>query len=365
MVKDLYKILGVDKKASAEDIKKAYRKMAHQHHPDKKGGNEAKFKEVNEAYQVLSDPQKRQQYDQFGSADFNSGQGFGGFGSGQGFSGFGGFGGGQGGFNANINVEDIFDMFGDVFGGGASRGSSRERGSDIQVEVNITFKESVRGVKKRLAFESNISCDDCRGSGGAKDSKIIKCDDCGGSGRVKKVSQSFFGQIARTETCQKCEGRGEYFDKQCKKCHGIGIVKGERSFDISIPGGINDGETLLVRGGGAVAGRGGTNGDLYVVVRADHDSRFEREGDNLVFTASVPLSIAILGGDIIVPTLDGDKKISIKAGTQSGETSVLSGYGVHGRRKGDQIVTFDVRIPRNLSKSARKIIEDIKDDIDE
>lgn len=362
MSKDYYKILGVDKSASAEDIKKAYRKMAHKYHPDKKGGDEAKFKELNEAYQVLSDDSKRAQYDRFGS-DFSSG----GSGGGSGFSGFGGFGGfgGDGGFQGNINVEDIFDMFGDVFGGSGSAKSSRqERGHDIQINIKISFKDSIRGFKKRVSFDSQVQCSECGGSGGAKGSKPVKCSECGGSGRIRKISNSFFGQIARTEICGKCEGEGEYFDKLCHLCTGNGLIRGEKSFDVSIPAGIKDGETLLIRGGGSAGPRKSNSGDLYLVVSVEDDKRFERDGNNIIFTAPVPLSVAILGGDIIVPTLDGDKTIHVKAGTQPGEIEVLKGMGVSGPRSGDQIVTFDIKIPKKISKNIKNIIESIKDEID-
>lgn len=362
MSKDYYKILDVDKSASSEDIKKAYRKMAHKYHPDKKGGDEAKFKELNEAYQVLSDDQKRAQYDRFGSADFNSGAGFGGAqGFGGGFGGFGDFGGG---FQGNINVEDIFDMFGDVFGGSSGRQSQRKKGQDIKIELDISFRDSIRGAKKKINFKTSVACNECDGTGGAKGSKKNKCDECGGVGRIKKVSNSFFGQIARTEICTKCEGEGEYFDKKCHKCAGSGLQNGERSFEINIPGGIKDGETLLVRGGGAVAAKNGVNGDLYVQMSVEEDSRFERDGNNIIYTLRLPLSLAILGGEVTVPTLDGDKKISIKEGTQPGEIMVLKGLGVSGRQAGDQIITFDVKIPNKLDKKSKSVIEGIKNVLD-
>ena len=360
MSKDYYKVLGVDKKASAEELKKAYRKLAHQYHPDKKGGDEAKFKEVNEAYQVLSDPQKRQQYDQFGSSYSGASGGQGGFG-------FGGFDfnqSGFGGFQQNVNIEDIFDMFGDVFDSSQSRGSRQGRGDDVELRFGISFHDSVRGTKTRVSYDGIRVCDDCGGTGGERGSKKISCNECGGSGKIKKTSASFFGNISRVEVCPKCRGAGDYYEKSCYACSGSGVRRGERAFDISIPAGIHDGEALVIRGGGSAGTFGGAPGDLYIRIEVKSDPRFEREGDHIIYYASAPLSVALLGGKLRVPTVDGEREIEVKQGAQPGDAVILKGFGVHGSRKGDQIVKIDISIPKKLSKEAKKQIEQLKHELD-
>jgi molecular chaperone DnaJ len=357
MSSDYYKFLEVPKNASQDDIKKAYRKLAHQHHPDKQGGNEAKFKELNEAYQVLSDTKKRAQYDQFGSVPPG---GFGG--GGQGFDGFDfsqyGFGG------QDFNVEDIFDLFGGAFGG-QRRSEPKEsgRGEDIQVNMRVSLHDVARGAKKTAELAKYISCSECGGSGAQKGSEVSNCSACGGNGQLKETTRSFFGNIVRTVTCKTCHGTGKVPKINCSNCKGEGRIHAKKTIEINIPAGINNGEAFVIRGEGQAGLRGMKAGDLYIEVSVEPDERFKRVSNNLVYELTIKVTDAILGADIMVPTLDGDKKLEIPAGTQSGDELRLKGLGIYGANKGDEIVKIKIKIPKKLSGKGKKLAEELAEEL--
>ncbi|MCR4314579.1 MAG: molecular chaperone DnaJ [Candidatus Uhrbacteria bacterium] len=347
MAKDYYKTLNLDKGASQDDIKKAFRKLAHQYHPDKAGGDEAKFKEANEAYQVLSDEKKRAQYDQFGSAAFD---GSGGFGGGQGFGGFD--------FSGGAGFEDLGDIFGDLFNGG--RGRTRERrGSDIQVDMELTFKESIFGVDKKIEFTKATTCDRCAGTGGEPGAGMETCKDCDGNGVQIGVQRTMFGNIQTKQTCATCEGTGEMPKKICSTCHGQGVERKKHALTVSIPSGVENGATLRVRGQGEAIKTGRT-GDLFVRLHVPTDRHFERQGTTLISEARIGFTQAALGDTIEVQTVDGKGDLKIPAGTQAGAQFRLRGKGVpQGRGRGDQIVVVNVETPTKLSREQKKLLEEL------
>jgi molecular chaperone DnaJ len=358
MAKDYYGILGVAKNASEDEIKKAYRKLAHKHHPDKSGGDEAKFKEASEAYRVLSDKQKRAQYDQFGQAfDGNAGGGFGGddFASKAGQSGFD--------FNFGGGFEDIFS---DMFGSGG-RGGSRSRaqsGSDMQVEVEITFEEMVKGANKEVRFQKLSHCDTCRGSGGEPGSSEDTCATCRGKGQVQRTVKSFLGVFSQTEVCATCRGKGRTFAKKCHVCHGNGRMRVAQTVAVDIPAGIVSGQAIALAGQGEAGEGGGPNGDLYVVVRVAPHRFFERKGDDIHSTVEIRFSQAALGDKILVETLDGDVTMKVASGTQSGEVFRIRDKGVprvQAWGRGDHLVKVIVKIPEKLSREQKKLIEALRD----
>ncbi|MFH1193521.1 MAG: molecular chaperone DnaJ [bacterium] len=351
MSKDYYKILGISKGASPEDVKRSFRELAHKYHPDKAGGNAEKFKEINEAYQVLGNADKRKQYDQFGTAFDNAGAGFGGFNGGQ--NPFGGF--GQGG----INMEDLGDIFGDFFGmgGGGRRGRSRAgaKGADVEMNLTLSFKESILGAEKTVELYKNSKCEVCHGTGAEPDSKINTCAECKGSGQIKRTQNTVFGNFQTAATCPRCGGEGKIPEKYCKDCNGTGIRKKSAALKINIPAGINDGEILRVTGAGE-ATRGGAAGDLYIRISVKKDKDFVREGDNIILRAPLDFKTAALGGYKNVETLDGEMKIKIPEGTESGQMFRLRGKGVLGR--GDMLVEVYISVPKKLSKKQKKILEE-------
>ncbi len=359
MAKDYYKILGVEKNASETDIKKAFSKLAHKYHPDKAGGDEAKFKEANEAYQVLKDKEKRQKYDQFGSADF--GNGFGGGGAGgfnwQDFSsqGFGGFNNG-----ADFDFGDIGDIFGDFFG--ASRRGSRkpQRGRDIQTEINISFEESVFGVEKHLRLNKKIICDKCAGVGGTNQTT---CKKCNGSGRVTVQQQTFFGNFASVASCPDCDGTGSTFKDTCTKCNGAGHVNGSEEIKVKIPAGISDGQTIRLSGKGESGSKGSGSGDLYIIIKVTKSSKFERIGDDIHSTVKLKYSQLIKGDKILVDTINGEVKLKIPEFTPSGKVFILNDKGVtklNSRGRGDHHVKVILDIPKYLDKEQKKLIEELE-----
>jgi len=351
MAKDYYKILGLSKSASADEVKRAFRELAHKHHPDK-GGDAEKFKELNEAYQVLGNPEKRKQYDQYGTTFDNMGAG----GGGNPFSGFGGFGGGGQGFN--INMDDLGDIMGDFFGMGGSRRGTRAktkaRGADIEMNLNLNFKESIFGGEKILELYKNAKCEVCNGTGAEPGAKIKTCDQCGGSGKTTRTQSTVFGTFQTSGICPRCAGEGSSPDKFCKQCNGTGIRKKSVTLKVNIPAGIEDGAILRVSGGGEGA-RGGY-GDLYLHISVANDKKFTREGDNLATRAPLDFKTAALGGHINVETLDGEMRIKIPEGTESGQVFRLKGYGVAGR--GDLLVEVYITVPKKLSKKQRKALEE-------
>ncbi len=370
MSKDYYNILGVDKSASQDEIKKAFRKKAHQCHPDKKGGNEAKFKEINEAYQVLGNAKKRAQYDQFGSA-FEHAQAGGGF---SGFEGFRDFTGFANGFSAkggpasgwNINVDDLGDIFsniGDVFGFGAGRRSTRVmQGSDIQVMLTIEFNEAVFGAEKEISLRKTVKCDRCKGNCAEPGSKIETCKVCGGSGRVTRVQRTILGSMQVQMICENCVGEGKTYAQKCSKCSGTGVCQELVKLNVKIPAGIDNGETIRLVGQGEAGEKGAPAGDLYLKIRVNSDPRFKREGYNILSKAEISFTQAALGYKIDIITVDGPVKLKIPEGTQSGRVFRLHSKGVphlHGRGRGDQLVEVIVRTPAGLNRKQKQALKEM------
>lgn len=357
MAKDYYSILGVSKGASQEDIKKAYRKLAHTHHPDKKGGNEAAFKEINEAYTILGDPEKRRQYDQFGQAF----SGAGGNSSGQGFGGFDFSNFGSQGFNfGGTNMEDLFS---DLFTGGSSRSRSR-RGADIQVDVVISFEEMVRGVTRSVRLRKFARCDACHGSGGAPGSREDVCPECHGQGSVMKTVNTILGAFTQSAPCGRCHTSGRIFSEACQSCHGEGRMQKEVSRDITIPEGIEDGQALSLSGEGTAGEHGAPAGDLYVVVHVKAHPKFNRRGDDIVSDQVLRFDQFALGDKVPVETIEGEVMMKIPAGTQPGEVFRIRGKGIPklGRfGRGDHLVKTIIEIPRHLSSEMKHAVEALRE----
>lgn len=364
MAKDYYSILGVQKGASEDEIKKAFRRLAHEHHPDK-GGDQQKFKDVNEAYQVLGDKQKRATYDRFGSAAFEQG-------GGAGPGGFGGFGGGQGfgGFDfGNMDADgfgDLGDVLGQMFGfgfGGGGGKSRQARGKDVEIEANLLFREAVFGVEKPIKLYKHSTCSRCHGEGAESGTKIVTCSTCNGTGQVRQAQRTPFGTIQMSSVCSDCQGRGKKPEKACNLCRGIGIERREEKVSIAIPAGIADGETLKVTGQGEAAPYGGKAGDLYVRIRVQEDPQFEREGNTIVSHVSAPFTTMTLGGTIEVDTLDGKTTLKIPEGTPPGTVFTLRGKGVPYARsggRGDQLVRVQPEVPKKLSREQKQLLEELK-----
>jgi len=356
--KDYYKTLGVDKSASKEDIKKAFRKLAHEHHPDK-GGNQDKFKEVSEAYSILSDDNKRAQYDQFGSAGptggggFNQGGGFGDFGFD--FSGFQNQAGGQG-FEF-----DLGDIFGDIFGGGGGRSRAPKKGRDISVDLEISFKESVFGADKKILLTKNQKCDECAGSGAKKGVDMMTCNICNGQGTVREVKKSVFGAFASDKVCDNCAGTGQVPKEKCHVCHGAGIVKKQSEIEIKIPADINDGQTMRLTSAGEAI-KNGKSGDLYINIHVKNKTLFEKHGKDLVTELNIKLSDALLGSKHSLETLDGDIELKIPESVSYGEILRIRGKGVpiSDSKRGDLLVKINIKLPHRLSRQAKEVIEKLK-----
>lgn len=354
MSKDYYQILGIGKGASEDEIKKAFRVLAHKYHPDKEGGDEAKFKEINEAYQVLGDPKKKAQYDQFGRT-FDQGGG----------PGFGGFGGFQG-QNVNFDMGDLGEMFGDMFGFGGQRGGRRQaRGGDIEVNLTVTFFEAAFGVEKTVELYKPVACSACSGTGIPPGAKMHTCKTCGGQGRVRQVQRTILGAVEVAATCSDCRGSGNVPEKECKECHGEGVRREKKAMTIKIPAGIDHGETIRIQGGGEAGPRGAQSGDLYLHIRVQPDARFERDGFDVYSNLEIGFADAALGGEQDVDTLDGEMTIKIPAGIQSGEEIRLRGHGVtrlQASGRGDHFVRVKVKTPKHLSKKARQALEALRDE---
>lgn len=358
--RDYYEILGVGKSASADEIKKAFRRLAVKHHPDKEGGDEAKFKEINEAYEVLKDQSKRQRYDQFGHA------GVGGTGGGGGnpFEGFSGFGGAQG-QNINFDFGDLGlgDIFGSFFGGGRAGGSRQAtRGRDVETSVEITFEQAVFGTDADLKLELADTCEHCKGTTVEPGHDLKTCDTCGGSGQVTNVMRTVFGNIQQAAPCATCRGSGKIPEKICSVCHGKGTQRRKQTIGLKIPAGIDDGATIRLREHGEAIANG-PKGDLYVNLRVKPHKHFTREGDLILSEETVDMVDAALGTTIEVATVDGPIKMKIPAGTQSGTDFKLSGHGVpHLRResRGAHIVTIVVQTPTKLSKRQEALLKEFK-----
>ncbi len=351
--RDFYEVLGVKKGASEDELKKAYRKLAKENHPDLHPGDkecEARFKEINEAYEVLSDPDKRAKYDQFGHAAFDPSQGFGGGGGFGGFEGFGGFG-------------DIFsDIFGGGFGfggGGGRNPNAPRKGDNLRATVNIKFEEAAFGVKKDVFVSKIEQCHDCKGTGCAEGTTAEVCPDCKGTGTVMSTKRTPFGMVQSSEQCPKCRGRGKIIHSPCKTCRGIGSVRRQHKVSVSIPAGIDDGQTISLKGQGNAGLNGGPAGDLLITVLVQPHARFERDGASILLDQEISFSQAALGAEVEVPTLDGKVKLNIPEGTQSGTTFRLKGKGVPFLRnggRGDQFVTVNVAVPRSMTSTQKNAL---------
>lgn len=351
MSKDYYKTLGIEKNASKDDIKKAFHKMAHKYHPDKNGGDEAKFKEVNEAYQTLSDDQKRAQYDQFGS----DGPQMGGFGGQQGFGGFD-----FSNFQQGGGFEfDLGDMFGDMFGGGRQR--RQQRGSDLQTTITVEFKDAIFGIEKELRIKKPSFCTTCKGDGAKPGTHLETCKQCNGKGQIRSIQRTILGSIATNQTCDACHGVGKIPKDPCTTCRGKGIVNEERTIKVMVPAGISHGETLRLTGMGEAIS-GGQSGDLYVHINVTPHKTIVRTGNDLVTNLSIKLTDALLGATYTLETLDGKESVVVPMSTKVGDTVVLKGKGVpvSNHKRGNFIVKLDIKLPEKLSKHAKEVIEELK-----
>ena len=361
MSKDYYEKLGVNKGASKEEIKKAFHKMAHKYHPDKNKGDDSKFKEVNEAYQVLSDDQKRASYDQFGSADGPQGFGGGGHGAGQGFGGFdfNGFQNGQG-----FDMGDLGEIFGDFFGGGMGRGGSqKKRGRDISTEIEITFEESVFGVMRKILISKQSACDICKGSGAKAGTKMDTCKTCNGQGQIREMKRSILGTFQSVRECDTCFGSGKIPNEKCAECKGAGVRRMQEEIEIKIPSGINNGEMVRMTAMGEAV-KGGQSGDLYIKINVRSHAVYKRDGSNLTMDLPIKLSDALLGMDYNLKTLDGDLEVKIPEGVNHNELLRVRGRGVprSGSARGDIIIRVQIKMPTKLSKKAKEAIEKLKEE---
>ncbi len=357
MPRNFYEVLGVPRDASPDAIKTAYRKLSKEWHPDKHKGEKAaedKFKEINEAYEALSDPQKKQNYDQFGAANPGGGAGAG-FNGGAGFGGFdfSGFAGGE-----RVDFSDLFEGF---FGGGRRAQAKPDTGADREVAISISFMEAVTGIQRTLRLRRLHKCSHCTGTGAEPGSKIETCADCGGTGQIVRTSQSFFGALRQAVLCPKCKGSGKVPEKACKKCSGEGRVADDATVIIDVPAGISEGQSLRVRGEGDAGIRGAASGDLYVRIHVEEDARFARDGDDIRSQVTLSVPDAILGTEIPVETVLGKTQLKIPAGTQSGQVFRIKHKGMpvlNTSRFGDHYVTVDVEIPAKLSREERRLVEE-------
>ena len=349
--RDYYEVLGLKKGASEDDIKKAYRQMAKKYHPDMNPGDkeaEARFKEVNEAYAVLSDPDKKAKYDQFGHAAFDPSSGFG--------EGFGDFG---------FDFSDIISGFSNIFGGGtSSRWSGAVRGDDIAVRVSLTFEEAVFGVKKDISYQKVQKCSECSGSGAAKGTSAKTCTACKGTGQVKTQQRTPFGVMQSMKTCDACRGRGKIIDTPCKNCRGTGYEKVTKKLEVSIPAGIDDGQRIVLREKGSDGENGGRAGDLVIIVNVRKDDIFERDGSDIYCEVPITFAEATLGAEIDIPTLEGKMKYTIPEGTQSGTVFTLRQKGIQNvnyRTRGNLYVTVAVEVPKNLNAEQKSLLSKFAD----
>lgn len=356
--RDYYDVLGVSKSASADEIKKAYRKLALKYHPDKNPDDkeaEEKFKEAAEAYEVLSDAEKKQRYDQFGHAGMGGAGGFGG----------GGFGGG------GMSMDDIFDQFGDIFGGfgfggqrggGGGRRRAVNRGTNIRIKVKLTLEEVAEGVTKKIKVNKYVPCDTCHGTG-SKGGKTTTCSTCKGTGQVTQVTNTFLGRMQTVTTCPTCQGEGSTVADKCTKCWGDGIVRGEEVMEVKIPAGVEEGMQLSMSGKGNAGPRNGLPGDLLIVIEEEEHEHFRRDGQNIIYDLYLNFADAALGAQVEVPTLNGKAKIKIDAGTQAGKILRLKGKGlphIQEYGKGDLLIQVNIWTPQKLSSEEKQLLEKLK-----
>ncbi|MDD6894971.1 MAG: molecular chaperone DnaJ [Prevotellaceae bacterium] len=362
--RDYYEVLGVEKSASEDEIKKAYRKIAIKYHPDRNPGNkeaEEKFKEAAEAYDVLHDPQKRQQYDQFGFAGPGGAGGFGGFG-------------GQ-----SMNMDDIFSMFGDIFGGhaggfggfggfgGGQRRPQQHRGSDLRLKVRLTLQEVATGVTKKFKVRKDVVCSHCHGTGSEDGNATETCPTCHGSGVISHTTQSIFGMMQTQGVCPTCGGEGKVIKNKCHHCNGSGVEKGEEVVEINIPAGVAEGMVVNVPGKGNAGRRNGITGDIQVFIEEEPSDTFVRDGNDLIYNLLLDFPTAALGGNVEIPTIEGTKlRVKIDAGTQPGKTLRLRAKGLpavqgYGNGKGDLVVNISIYVPKTLSRDEKKALEKMKD----
>ncbi|MFD1630194.1 molecular chaperone DnaJ [Pseudopedobacter beijingensis] len=359
--RDYYDILGVSKSATADEIKKAYRKLAIKYHPDKNPDDkvaEENFKEAAEAYEVLSNAEKRQRYDQFGHAGAQGGFGGGGYGGG------------------GMNMEDIFSQFGDIFGGGSpfdsffgggggGRGGSRrvQRGSNLRIKVKLTLEEIAHGVEKKIKVNKQVVCNTCDGSGAKDKNSVQTCKTCGGTGSVRRVTNTILGQMQTTSTCPTCNGDGTTITSKCTACHGDGVVRGEETISINIPAGVSEGMQLSMSGKGNAAPRGGVPGDLIILIEEIPHESLKREGINVIYDLHVSFVDAALGTSVEIPTIDGKARIKLEPGTQGGKILRLKGKGipeVNSYHKGDQLVQINIWTPKNINNEERELLEKLR-----
>eukprot|EP01029_Cantina_marsupialis_P027150 TRINITY_DN74_c0_g1_i2.p1 TRINITY_DN74_c0_g1~~TRINITY_DN74_c0_g1_i2.p1 ORF type:complete len:382 (+),score=67.54 TRINITY_DN74_c0_g1_i2:961-2106(+) len=353
--RDYYEVLGVSKSASETELKKAYRKKAIQFHPDKNPGDkqaEENFKEAAEAYEVLSNPEKRQRYDQFGHAGMSGAAG-------------GGFGGG-------MNMEDIFSHFGDIFGGGSffgggfgggGRSQRVNRGSNLRVKVKLTLKEIAEGVEKKIKVKKYVECKSCSGSGAKDGSSFSTCSTCHGTGQVTRVQNTILGQMQTASTCPSCNGEGKMITNKCTSCSGEGIVRDEEVITIQIPAGVAEGMQLSVSGRGNAARRGGVNGDLLILIQEEEHPELVRDENDLLYNLFISIPDSILGTAVEIPTIENKVKVKIEGGTQPGKILRLRGKGlpdVNGYGRGDLLVKINVWVPNNVSKEEKKLLEKLQ-----
>ena len=355
--RDYYEVLGLSKGASDDEIKKSYRKLAKQYHPDLHPGDKAceeQFKEINEAYEVLSDPDKKAKYDQYGHAAFDPNAGFGG----GGFGGFGGF----------DDFGDLGDLLGGIFGGGfggfgggSARRSGPMKGESVRVRLALDFEEAAFGCSKQITVPRIENCDECGGSGCAKGTTADPCPDCGGSGTVRTQQRTPFGVMSSTAACRRCNGSGKIVKNPCPRCNGKGRIRRNKTISVNIPAGIDDGQTIQLRGEGHVGPNGGPAGDLLVTVSVRAHALFERDGSSVLLELPISFAQAALGAELEVPTLDGKVKYNIPEGTQTGSIFRLRGKGIpyiNGSGRGDQFVTVTVETPRNLTREQKELLRE-------
>jgi molecular chaperone DnaJ len=366
MSKDYYKVLGVDKSASADEIKRAFLKLAHQHHPDKTGGKDDKFKEINEAYQVLGNAEKRKQFDQFGST-FN---GAGGFNPGQG--GFGGFGGFQNG-GMNINMDDLGDLgemfggLGDIFGFGSARGGQGrrkgpQRGSDIEATMTVDFMEAIFGVEKEVTLKKKVVCSKCNGSGAEPGAKVEECTTCKGHGRVRRLQRTILGSIQTETTCPECAGEGKTVSQKCSACRGTGTIYDTVKFKVKIPAGVDNGGRIRIPGYGEAGEKSAPAGDLFLEIKVRPSDKFARDDYDILTRKEINFSQAALGDKVEVETVYGPVELKVPEGTQSGTVFKLKNRGVtyqDGHTKGDHLVTVIIKTPKNLNRKQKEALKEL------